>query len=205
MITILNIALNILANKNKSLNQPKKVARFSEKRATFFCEHKFSKSIDILGIFVKVLRCKAENNYMLNKFFRTLIIYILVISCHPERNRTRNPNVPLYRFSIEINMELPTYNNLLYPSNAVLVNLVGAGTNGIIVFNAGGNYRAYEANCPNQGVTTCSQLQINGIRAVCPCDEFEYSLFTGIPVSQGDYTMIPYRIEQIGNVLRIWN
>jgi len=142
---------------------------------------------------------------MINKIFGILAIVILLANCDKERNITRNPNVPLYRFSVDVNMELPLYNNLLYPSNAILVNLVGAGTNGIIIFNAGGNYRAYEANCPNQSVISCSQLQINGIRAICPCDEFEYSLFTGLPVSQGDYTMIPYRIEQIGNVLRIWN
>jgi len=142
---------------------------------------------------------------MKNIFFLILTTSILFVSCDKERNITQNPNVPLYRFSVDINMDLPLYNNLLYPSNAVLVKLVGAGTNGIIVFNAGGNYRAYEANCPNQRVISCSQLQINGIRAVCPCDELEYSLFTGLPVSQGDYTMISYRIEQNGHILRVWN
>jgi len=142
---------------------------------------------------------------MLNKIFVVLVISMLFITCDDGRSRERNPNVPLYNFTIEINIDLPQYNSLLYPSNAVLINSVGAGTNGIIVFNAGGNYRAYEANCPDQTLITCSQLQINGIRAICPCDELEYNLFTGLPTTQGDYAMIPYRIEQIGNILRIWN
>jgi len=142
---------------------------------------------------------------MLYKIFGILVLSILFTTCDNERSRERNPNVPLYRFTIEINMDLPQYNALLYPSNAVLINSVGAGTNGIIVFNAGGSYRAYEANCPNQTFITCSQLQINGVRAVCPCDELEYSLFTGLPVAQGDYAMIMYRIEQNGNIVRIWN
>jgi len=142
---------------------------------------------------------------MRNKIFGILVLSLLFTTCDDELSRERNPNVPLYRFTIEINIDLPQYNALLYPSNAVLVNSVGAGTKGIIVFNAGGTYRAYEANCPNQTLITCSQLQINGIRAICPCDELEYSLFTGLPLTEGDYTMIPYRIEQNGNLLRIWN
>jgi len=142
---------------------------------------------------------------MQNKIFGILVLSIVFITCDNQRSIERNPNVPLYRFTIEINIDLPQYNALLYPNNAVLVNSVGAGTKGIIVFNAGGSYRAYEANCPNQTLISCSQLQINGIRAVCPCDELEYSLFTGLPVTTGDYAMIPYRIEQIGNIIRVWN
>lgn len=131
---------------------------------------------------------------------------MILIGCESDNTRIRNPFVPSYPFNITINMELPLYNSLLYPSNAVFISpSLGVGANGIIVFNAGGSYRAYEANCPNQTITSCSRLEIEGIRAVCPCDDLEYSLFTGLPVAEGDYAMIPYRVEQNGNTLRVWN
>lgn len=142
---------------------------------------------------------------MLRKFFGFAFLTLLMINCESDTIRERNPFVPNYPFAIDVNMELPQYSSLLYPSNAVLVTIIGAGANGVIVFNAGGNYLAYEANCPNQSITSCSQLQINGIRAVCPCDELEYNLFNGVPVEEGSYAMIPYRIQRTGNILRISN
>lgn len=138
-------------------------------------------------------------------FGMTLLLFTFLISCESDSRRERNPFVPNYPFSITIDMELPMYNALLYPSNAILVNVIGAGANGIIIFNAGGTYRVYEANCPNQYISNCSRLEIEGIKAICPCDELEYSLFTGVPTGEGQYTLIPYRIEQYGNTLRVSN
>lgn len=142
---------------------------------------------------------------MFRKIFGFLIMILFFVSCEGDNTRTRNPYVPNYPFNITIDMNLPLYSSLLYPSNAVSIPPTLAGANGIIIFNAGGNYRVYEANCPNQTITSCSRLEINEIRAVCPCDELEYSLFTGLPVTEGEYAMIPYRIERNGNVLRVWN
>ncbi|HUH50500.1 MAG TPA: hypothetical protein VLZ11_00170 [Flavobacterium sp.] len=135
---------------------------------------------------------------MLRKFFILTILSLVLHSCESDYARVNNPFVPTYSFGFTIDMQLPMYSSLNYPSNAVLVTLVGAGANGVIVFNTGAGYRAYEANCPNQYASSCSQLQINGIRAVCPCDELEYSLYTGLPVTEGDYAMIPYRVELRG-------
>lgn len=143
---------------------------------------------------------------MFRKFFSSLLLIMILIGCESDNGRIRNPFVPNYPFNITINMELPLYNSLLYPSNAIFIPPgLGAGANGVIVFNAGGSYRAYEANCPNHTITSCSRLTLEGIRALCPCDELEYSLFTGLPIAEGDYAMIPYQIEQNGNTLRIWN
>lgn len=130
---------------------------------------------------------------------------MFIVGCDSGKIENKNPYVPSFSFTIDINMELPMYNSLLYPSNAQLITFNGAGANGIIVFNTGGGYRAYEANCPNQYILNCSRLEIQGIRAKCPCDELEYSLFTGLPVEQGDYPMISYRVERIGNILRVFN
>ncbi len=137
--------------------------------------------------------------------FFIILLITLTMSCESDGVRTKNPFVPNYPFAFTVNMDLPMYNSLLYPSNAVLITLSGVGANGIIVFNAGGSYRAYEANCPNQSISNCSRLQIDGIRAVCPCDELNYSLFTGVPVGEGQYTLISYRVQHNGNTLLISN
>lgn len=135
-----------------------------------------------------------------------LMFFAVIIGCESDTVRHNNPFVPNYPFSpFQVDMELPMYSALLYPSNAVLITTAGIGANGVIVFNAGGSYRAYEANCPNQYISSCSRLEIDGIKAICPCDELEYSLFTGVPFSEGEYTLIPYRVEQNGNVLIISN
>lgn len=143
---------------------------------------------------------------MIRKFFSLFIPLILfVCACESDTPRTRNPFVPNYPFAFDIDLQLPMYNALLYPSNAILITVNSVGANGIIVFNAGGHYQAYEANCPNQYISACSRLEIESIRAICPCDELEYSLFTGLPVSEGEYAMVPYRVEKTGNRLRVWN
>jgi nitrite reductase/ring-hydroxylating ferredoxin subunit len=47
-------------------------------------------------------------------------------------------------------------------------------------------------------------MTLNGIMGVCPCDDAEYSLFTGL--SQGkEYPLKAYRVEVNGNNLRIYN
>jgi nitrite reductase/ring-hydroxylating ferredoxin subunit len=98
-------------------------------------------------------------------------------------------------------MDLPSYGSLLYPSNAVYY--AGQGVRGLIIFNTGSGYNAFDAACPNQAIGACSTMTIKGINAICPCDGREYSLFTG----QGglQYPLKQYRVEVIGNMLRIYN
>ena len=84
-------------------------------------------------------------------------------------------------FSKEINTNLPSYNALTFPSNPILITDAGAGIQGIVVMKAGsGNdYRAWEASCPNQYPIACSKLSISGLNAVCSCDNYSYSIYTG--------------------------
>jgi len=99
-------------------------------------------------------------------------------------------------------MDLPSYSNLQYVSNAIYY--AGQGVRGIIIFNAGGsNYNAFDAACPNQALGACSTMTIKGINAVCPCDGKEYSLFTGQGSLQ--YPLKQYRVEVNGNMLRVYN
>ncbi|MCK6607188.1 MAG: hypothetical protein L6Q46_02655, partial [Flavobacterium sp.] len=110
-----------------------------------------------------------------------------------------------YGFSVNINMNLPQYSSLQFPSNGIYLNNAGVGIRGIFVFNTGAGYVAYDAACPNQALSSCSTMTLSGIDAICPCDDVRYSLFSG--QAQGmQYPMKRYRVEQLDAVsLRVYN
>ena len=129
------------------------------------------------------------------------ILFSAFISCSDNGPVNTNPFIPNYTFTVDINMNLPSYSKLLYPSNAVY--FAGKGVKGLIIFNTGSGYNAFDAACPNQTPSTCSPMTIDGIDAVCSCDNKTYSLFSGQGSLQ--YPMKQYRVEVNGNVLRIYN
>lgn len=141
------------------------------------------------------------------KMKKTLILtfgILFLFSCSKDSIKNKNPYIPEYSFSIDINTNLPSYSNLKYVSNPVLITQVGIGVKGIIVMKVSDtDYRAFEANCPNQYPNECSRMTIKGINAICPCDNLEYSLFTGI--GEGSYTMKPYRVQVNGTIIRVYN
>lgn len=134
-----------------------------------------------------------------------LLSFVTLISCDKDRApNNNNPFIPNYSFTIDINTALPSYSQLQFVSNPIFIQQQGIGFKGIIVMKVGENaYSAFEATCPNQIPSACSQLTINGINAVCPCDNTEYSLFTGLGNSA--YPLKPYRVEVIGAIIRVYN
>jgi hypothetical protein len=133
-------------------------------------------------------------------FFSILIL----LSCSESSVRNKNPYLPDYVFSLSINTNLPLYSGLNSPVNPIIVNELRSGVNIIVMKVSSTDYRAWDANCPNQYPTSCSTMSINGINAKCGCDNIEYSIFTGI--GTGNYTMKPYRVEVSGtNSIRIYN
>jgi nitrite reductase/ring-hydroxylating ferredoxin subunit len=141
----------------------------------------------------------------MKKIFPLLIAIIAICGCSDDDVRTRNPFLPVYTVNVEVNLNLPLYNDLNYAGNAVLITQGSAGINGIILFNAGGSFLAWEATCPNQVPTTCSTLDFSEPIATCPCDDVEYSLYTGQPNADLRYGLVQYRTEVNGNVVRIYN
>lgn len=135
------------------------------------------------------------------------------MGCSSDTAQNNNPYLPSYPVSLELNMNLPSYSSLAYVSNAVIVS--GYGVRGVVVFNSGSGYYAFDLACPNQALSTCSTmsfkkldtndpLKIDKTTLVCPCDNAEYSLFNG--QSKGlTYSLKQYRVEQIGNTLRVYN
>lgn len=138
----------------------------------------------------------------MKKIILLLFTICLLCGCEKENFNNRNPYIPNYGFSETINMSLPSYSQLQYPSNAIYY--PNAGARGVIIFNTGSGYVVFDAACPNQPISDCSTMLINGIMAVCSCDDAEYSLFTGQSPGK-EYPMKQYRVTQNGNVLNIFN
>lgn len=155
-----------------------------------------------------MFRSKNQKTFDMKKIVALLSIIVLFISCSSDNVRYKNPYIPDYGFSINIDANLPLYSGLLSAVNPILITNENVGANGIIVMKISDtDYRAWEANCPNQYLSACSRMVINGVNAKCPCDEIEYSLFNGVGIDgQGEYTMKPYRVDILGkNLIRVSN
>lgn len=134
-------------------------------------------------------------------------LFIILISCSKDSAiNNNNPFLPNYPVDLTINLNLPEYNNLQFVSNSVYIDNGAAGIRGVFVFNAGSNnYVAFDAACPNQALSSCSTMTINGIKAVCACDNAEYSFFTG-QAPDKQYPMKQYRVQQVNaTTLRVYN
>lgn len=140
-----------------------------------------------------------------------LVLFVLFnLGCSKDAGK-RNPFLPEVGFRIDLNLNLPLYSPLTNPGNAVYVGTQGVGIRGVFVMNTGfGVYRSFEASCPNHPPNDCSTMVVEGQVAVCPCEGYEYSLFTGQQLGRPDdgnryYDMLEYRAVQSGNNVRISN
>ncbi|MEM7381293.1 MAG: hypothetical protein AAF361_08875 [Bacteroidota bacterium] len=139
-----------------------------------------------------------------------LMLLVFLLACDNDNER-RNPFLQEVSFRFELNLNLPLYSPLTNPGNAVLVNSQGVGIRGVYVMNTGFDiFRAFEANCPNQAPNSCSTMTMEGQNAICPCDDLEYSLFTGQLLDRPDdgnryYDMLEYRATFSGGTVVISN
>ena len=149
----------------------------------------------------------------MKKYAALFLIITLLFSCSDSGIRNNNPYLPNYSVLIDLNLNLPEYSNLKFVSNAVFI--PGKGVRGVIVFNTGSGYNAYDAACPNQAISSCSTmnfkkmdpndpLKIDKTTIVCPCDNAEYSLFSGQSAGK-EYPLKQYRVQINGDVLRVYN
>jgi len=138
----------------------------------------------------------------MKKFWLFIVLTCVFFSCSDSNKSNNNPNIPNYAVNAYLNTSLPSYNNLLYVSSPVYVPNYGA--KGIIVMKTGeGTYTAFDAACPNQALTSCVAMTIDGIYAVCSCDKKSYNLFTGL--GGQEYPMKQYRAELSGSSVHVYN
>lgn len=140
----------------------------------------------------------------MKKILILLAFFPFIFGCDAGTINYHNPNLPAsYPVNLQINMSLPQYSNLQFPSNHIVD--YSQGIRGIVVFNAGNSFLAYDLACPNISYLTCTTpMTISGINASCGCDGSTYSLFSGQGAGQV-YPMKPYRVEISGGNLIITN
>lgn len=137
----------------------------------------------------------------MKKIWLFILLTSLFLSCSDKERSNNNPYIPNYSVNLSVNMSLPAYSDLKYPSNGVIVS--GYGAKGIIIFNTGAGYTAFDAACPNQELSSCIAMTIKGINAVCSCDKAEYSLFTGL--GGKEYPLKQYKVDVAGSVIHVYN
>lgn len=138
---------------------------------------------------------------MMKKIIYVFLGLVLFAACDNDDNRQDNPYLFDLNFSFVVNLSLPQYNGLNFPSNPVYINNYGHG--GIILMNTGGNaYVAFDAADPNHVPKGCSVLEIDGLEGTCQCEDHNrYNLITGQFIEGEDleYTLYPYRVTDNGN------
>lgn len=155
--------------------------------------------------------CELAKQFQKNKLLRMSkkILFLLLFlpflfSCDGGSINYDNPNLPKYPVNLELNMSLNS--NLQFPGNYV-VNY-SQGIAGIVVFNTGTGFNAFDLACPNElfGSACSSPMSIQGIEAKCNCNTAEnpYSLYSGQSPGQ-PYTMKPYRVTINGGYLIVTN
>ena len=135
-----------------------------------------------------------------------LILFFILISSCSKNEINRNPFLQNISFEKTINLNLPKYDDLNYNGGAVYIN--SGGIKGLILFNFSNQIFAWEASCPNQYPSSCSTMEIDGVQAICNCDDSKYSLATGQLLSgsgANSYPMKLYFSEKNGNSVRISN
>ncbi len=140
----------------------------------------------------------------------SLILLVLLLACSNDRTN-RNPYLQEIGFRFDLNLNLPLYSPLTNIGNVVYIGSSGVGTRGVFVINVGfDQYRAFEASCPNHAPNDCSTMLLDGQIAVCRCEEYEYTLFTGQLQNKPQdgyryYDMLEYRASFNGGVVVVSN
>lgn len=130
-------------------------------------------------------------------------MFFVLLGCS-ENSVERNPYLYEARFEQSINLALPAFDNLNYQGGSLY--WANGGIKGLLLFNLSGTIMAWEASCPNHAPSNCSTVQINGVTASCACEDIQYSLATGQPLTEGaTYSLLFYKVQQNGTAVRIYN
>ena len=118
------------------------------------------------------------------KFFTILFLTLFISSCSSSTpdNNDNLPNVPVNE---TLSLNSPQYQNLLVPGGWVYA---PGGIKGLIVYNFNGTeFSAFDRACPHISISdACSQMIVeSGIKMICPCDDTEFNILNGAPLSAG--------------------
>lgn len=132
----------------------------------------------------------------------------LILSCSSDDNRDNNQFLPPSSVNYQINLNLPQFNSLKFPSNHLVDNSENGSIKGVIIYNIDNTqYAAFELSDPNHSPSSCSTQTIDGITATCNCDDGNsYNIVTGQQTSgDGQFGLRRYNVRREGNTLFISN
>jgi nitrite reductase/ring-hydroxylating ferredoxin subunit len=132
-------------------------------------------------------------------------VIVFVLGCDSGSINNHNPNIPDYPVNVQLNLNF--YPVLQIPGNYTVDYSANSGARGIVIFNTGSGYNAFDLACPNQDFTICTQpmsIAQGAINATCGCDNTVYSLYTGQCAGQ-PYPMKQYRVQVSGGYLYVTN
>ncbi len=137
-----------------------------------------------------------------------LLISLLFVcfACSDDDELRHNPYLPNLKVVLQLDLDLPQYNQLNFPGNSY--ETYNYGINGIAVYNLNNDqYMAFELTDPNHVIRDCSVLTVHGTEAICDCNDGKrYTIITGQQTAgEGQYPLKPYRVVRIGNILEISN
>ena len=142
-------------------------------------------------------------NFNMKKIF-FLAAIVLSLGC---ANNTVDTNCfPFITVNETINLDLPQFIDLQVPGGWAYAN---GGLQGLIVYNLNGvQFKAFDRLCPGQNLSWCSQMIVdNNLRILCSCDDSEYNILNGAPLTEGSTCFAnEYLVDNVnGSLLRITN
>lgn len=128
-----------------------------------------------------------------------LVFFIGLISCGSDDDE--NQFLPNVAVNVQINLNLPQYHDLLVGGGSAYAN---GGIKGIIIYNTGTSYVAFDRACPHLTLQACAQMTVESIFMVCPCDSARFQIIDGAP-ENGDIRQAArfYNVTKSGNTLFI--
>lgn len=141
---------------------------------------------------------------MIKKILFAAAIIFSCASCAKEEK----PILPYVKVNVIISFNDPEYIQITNPTTAIKVKHynglpVGFLGNGIIVFNSGLDYYAFDASCTNNDHS--SLMLSDQIYAVCDKCKTKYSLITGFAEGNPSLRLQRYSTMISGNNLSIYN
>jgi hypothetical protein len=144
----------------------------------------------------------------MKKFALIFSVFLVLFSCKSDDdNQNDNPFLFNPIVSLNLNLNLPQFNELRFPGSSVVINT--QGVKGIVVYCINENfYTASDLSDPNHIPNDCSRMDLEGILLSCPCPEDTnvYDVVTGKHQANNSlYPLQQYRAERTGDDLRIFN
>lgn len=135
-------------------------------------------------------------------------ILLIVITVFARCSKNKNHPVPSIPFDITIDINLPSYNNLIGVGGWTYV---AGGSRGIIVYRRSiDEFVAYDRHAPSDPEGSCFEPLFptaeNFLTLKDTCSSATFSLYDGSPISGSEFGLRQYQTNFNGsNLVRIYN